>query len=124
MTVTAQDTYDHFIGSGALSYSWYQEVAIDGTGDAGDVTGNSWTLRFVETGDDGPGMSREVTHRGVMRAVRELASAKGSDVEHLSRSCRRECQALVFKGADEADFDAGTADEVIQYAALGEIVYG
>jgi hypothetical protein len=35
----------------------------------------------------------------------------------------RECRNLIFD-ADEVDFDADSADQLLQVAVLGEIVFG
>lgn len=121
--VSAQDTFDIFLGSGALRYSWYQVTGFpDEPGD-----GDSWTLHFeeVEDADDQEDFtSYTLTHQDIMRAVRKIASKDG--LEHFSTSSRtrKHCQYLAFGNLDETDFDAAMADNVIQFAAFGKVVYG
>lgn len=118
MAVTAQDTYDIFIGSGALAYSWYQDIA------EGSTEADPWSVTFTEDGDNGPEGEHTISHKTVMRAVRRIASKDGAEIRALAPAVRKECQALVFKGPDDVDFDADMADQVLQVAAFGEVVYG
>lgn len=119
MAVTAQDTYDIFIGSGALAYSWYQNIT------EGEPTeADPWTVTFTRDGGDGPEGEHTISHKTVMRAVRRIASKDGAEIRFLAKDVRKECQALVFKGPEEVDFDSDKADQVLQVAAFGEVVYG
>lgn len=118
MAITAQDTYDVFIGSGALAYAWYQEIADETTPLS---VGDDWSISFQEFGDDGPNGQRTITHKDVMRTVRRIASKDGASL--VGPHARKQCQALVFKGTDEVDFDSDLADQVIQLAAFGEVRY-
>jgi hypothetical protein len=43
--------------------------------------------------------------------------------EYASDALVRECRNLIF-AADEIDFDANSADELLQVIVLGEIVFG
>lgn len=120
--ISAQNTYDHIIGSGALSYGWYLPVEIP---DDPESTGaDTWMLRFKELDDDGEtGREFTVTHEDIVRAIRKLAGKDGADVRYLTSVCRQECRHLLFD-RDAADFDSATADEVIQFAVFGQIIYG
>ncbi|MGJ3559657.1 hypothetical protein ACR6C2_16935 [Streptomyces sp. INA 01156] len=61
-----------------------------------------------------------VTHSMILSAMRKLA--KG-DVKYSSLSVVDACRDFL-NDPEDADFDAGTADEVMQMVTLGEVVYG
>lgn len=118
--VTYQDTDDHFLGSGALDFCpWYNNIS---TTEATDT--ESWTLKFTdpedEPADNESAKERTVTHTDIMRAVRLIASGK-MDVRD---EYRKECLKFQFGRLDEVDFDAVSADVVIQVAAFGKVIYG
>lgn len=111
---TTHNTYDIFIGSGAVAYPWYGSAEFPEGSEA------DWSLSFTDPDDH----EHTVTRRDIMRAARRIASQEGADIPFLSLRVHRECQALIFKGADDVDFDADMADQVIQVAAFGKVVYG
>lgn len=130
MTITSPtqfDTYQTFILSGALAYHWY--IAI--TDDTATVPVQSWrteyigwTVSFEQSDYDGAGAPPRYTvnHHRLMRAVR--ACAKNSNrPAGVNEACAQQARNFLFK-RDEADFDSDTADQVIQVAAFGEVVYG
>lgn len=119
-TATPQDTFDHMIGSGAFSWEWWQNVKVTGTQpDGGDAT-DDWEAEI--TADDGNDGTVTVTigHRDVMKAARAVLA---QPPRYASTLLARECGHLVFN-ADETDFDAPLADELLQFMVLGEIVFG
>lgn len=119
MAITAQSTYDIFIGSGALTHPWYQEIS-DNKPDEGT---DEWSVTFTEFGDNREPVGRHtITHKDVMRAVRKISSKDGADL--INPEVRKQCRALVFKGPDAVDFDSGMADAVLQVAVFGEVAYG
>lgn len=119
--ITGQETYLMFIGSGALTWEWYSEVGVTGK----DT--DEWTLSFRDGAEyaDQPekGKQYKITHADVMRAVRKIADGKVGSLTPGNSATVRECRALIFKGVDETDFDAASADNVLQVAAFGEVVY-
>lgn len=119
MAITPNDTYTIFIGSGCLSYPWYRDVVAPNEPSDGAT---DWVLGFTEYGDNGPEGPHAITHKDVMRAVRKIGSKDGAEL--VPAEARKECHALLFQGADAADFDADAADVVLQLAAFGEVVYG
>lgn len=123
-TITALYTHDMIMGTGALAFPWYRVDHFPA--EPGDDA-NTWTLTFTEFDVDYGSFEVErnphtITHEDVMRAVRKIASKDGEEL--VNSSVRSECQALVFKGADAADFDANKADVVLQIAAFGKVIYG
>lgn len=65
-----------------------------------------------------------VTVEDVGRAISEIAFMKAVDLpKYMSKGLPATCRTLVFD-PDEADYDSCVADEIIQYAALGAVVYG
>jgi hypothetical protein len=117
-TATFTDTFDHMLGSGALQFSWWRGCKVTGAPN-GEPT-EAWSAEL--TAEDG---AREhtatINHAAVMRAARAIMAGKGG--EYVSDATKRECKALVFD-ADDCDFDAATADEVLQVIVLGEVVFG
>lgn len=116
--ITHADTYTHFVGSGALSYPWYTTVSM---------TPDDWTLPdsayqdwCLEWTDPDSGQRHRVTHDDILRAARLFAGAMPP--VHATSAAVRECRNLLHR-PDEVDFDANSADEVIQVAGLGQIVY-
>lgn len=117
--ITHADTYTHFVGSGALSYPWYTQVRM---------TPDDWTLPdsayqdwCLEWTDPESGQRHRVAHQDILRAVHRFAGDRPP--AHATRAAVRECRNLLRR-PDEVDFDAASADEVIQVAGLAEIVYG
>lgn len=109
--ITAEFTSDAFLDSGALSCPWYNDV---------DIIENDaeWSLSFTD--DNAVWL---VTHWTVLSAVRDIATmGKG----HPSMECMQNCLYMYAAGdaLDLVDFDAATADEILQMAAFGEIIYG
>lgn len=122
---TQFDTYSTFILSGALAHPWYvattdntATVTLDN--EAGHI---GWTVTFEQSDYDGTSAAPRhiVNHHGIMRAVRACA-------KHVNRprgvgnACAQQARNFLFK-RDQADFDSDTADQVIQVAAFGEIIY-
>lgn len=113
-TASPQDTYDHLIGSGALSYPWWHELDVyqEGTDD--------WSVRLVcDSGENGKA-TKQFGHKDVMKACYRIIKALPKSA---SQTLYRQCRNLVWD-ADEADFDAAVADEMLQYLVLGEVVFG
>jgi hypothetical protein len=119
MVPTEQDTYDHIFGSGFDTYSWWGQVRT--SWDMRNPAPDGWTAYVpVEDGDTGEWRTAMVTHSLILGAMEKLAEG---DVKYATDSVARECREFL-KGPEDADFDAGTADEVMQMVTLGEIIYG
>lgn len=117
-TASYTDTFDHMIGSGALGYGWWRGVKIAGAPDAEATP--EWAATI--TAEDGDGSDKVVTfgHKEVLAAARKVIE---SPPEYGSSALLRECKHLIFD-ADETDFDANSADELLQFIVLGQIIYG
>lgn len=129
-TATPQDTFDHVFGSGALQWEWWLKT-VEHNVSRGDVSAD-WSVDV--TADDGNDsqVTVKVDHKRVMKTARYVLAHKGQTAPRLtpgtpyrawSESLERECSNLIFR-ADEADFDAPCADELLQLAMLGEVVFG
>lgn len=117
--VSQADTYMHFVGSMAVAHAWYVDVAM--TPDDFTLPGAAyvdWSLAWT---DSETGKRYTVRHTEIMRAVRTFIGSQPP--KHASRDAIEECRNLVFR-PDEVDFDANTADEILQCTAFGEVVYG
>lgn len=121
--ISPNDTASLVMGTGALSYVWWFVDDVTGV-DLVNGCDDDWSVTVRECDpDDGPfGPPRVITHAVMVRAVRRIVTGGVGEMDGQSIT-RRECRALVFKGADETDFDSVTADNVLQIAAFGELIY-
>lgn len=126
--VPERATFDHFIGAGAMQWEWYGRPRYHGVPDQSldqpDSAYVGWAVDFVQTDDDGPGEARRLDHASIMRAVWQLAWAADPGVRHATViNCRLLLATDGEDVPDEVDFDADTADTVMQVAAFGEVIY-
>lgn len=125
--VTPAETLTHFFGAGAQAYSWYvtynlTTVVADAEDSRSWDDATDWSCVFTMEDPDADGTKRyTVTHADVMRAIRAISGK--ARPKHTSDACVRACKDMIFQ-TDEADFDAATADEVLQVAMFGQVVYG
>jgi len=124
-TATPQDTCDHMMGAGALSFSWWRYATVAGVGAAGDVLGDGWTATVrCEDPDDGrKSVTRQFGHADVIKAARKVVKAGRPGIPGTTREMFDQCKHLVFS-ADYADFDACTSDELLQVIVLGKVAFG
>ena len=120
--ITPQNTFDIFIGSGALNYPWFDEVSFTGfvDGEAQD----DWSVTFSlprEFEDDEPGKRYTLNHRRIMRTVHMIARGLQKGI-NPNGPVRQQCR-IMLKDVDYCDFDAGTADCVLQATAFNDVVY-
>jgi hypothetical protein len=125
---TPQETFDHMLGAGALSYSWWCDVhAVRGQGVDGLVTDDWEYLLTCETGkDDDSVKTATINHNVIMEAAKKAVLADlgvGEGTQFMSKACVRNCAALLYF-PDDADFDANSSDELLQSIVLGQIVFG
>lgn len=122
---TPQDTEIHFIGSGALAYSWWND--IDFNYGWGDVIDNWSIIGIVDDGETEDGKAFRFTHRSINKAIAEIADLNALDEPELRKYVSErviiECRSWLFDGPDDCDFDAAMADEVLQYATMGIVIY-
>jgi hypothetical protein len=127
---TPGDTLSHFMGAGATEYSWYRRVDLSATGpavSADDImtwdraTGWSAVIRVENPEADGS-LTRTVGHAEVMAAARTIADPARRP-KYVTAACVMSCKDL-FRDLYMVDFDAATADEVLQVALYGEVVFG
>lgn len=124
-TATPQDTQDQTLGAGALTFSWWTGATTTGA----DTPG--WTATLTcEDGNDGT-KTVTVDHALILKTARYvLANAgktrrtpQGSEYPAWSSSLERQCRNLLTE-RDDADLDASIADELLQLAVLGEVIFG
>ena len=119
-TATPTDTYDHTLGSGALSWPWWRKSETTGVSAGGEIA-DDWTATLVaDDGNDGE-TSRTFGHAVIIGTARRVLAGGGG--RYVSDELRRQCEALIFS-ADDADFDASTGDELLQIVVLGEVIFG
>lgn len=130
-SASPQDTFDHIFGSGAESYSWYmgQYEALWGVPrDGGNVT-DTWVARISmehpTSHRRGASVTAFINYERIMKTAVELVGnfLLGSRVEYMSEEVVRQCANMIFN-PDAMDFDADSADQLLQYMVLGKVVYG
>jgi hypothetical protein len=118
MKATEQDTFDHIFGTGFDTYSWWGQVRTDW--DMRNAAPDGWTAYVpVEDGDTGEWKTVLVTHSLILGAMQKIAAG---DVKYTSLSAI-EASRDFLKDPELSDFDANTADEVMQLVTLGELIY-
>lgn len=120
LTISARETFEMVIGSGALGFPWYR---VD-THPADNIDQDTWVLAFTELdfGSSGAGIAQHViTHDDVVRSVQKIAGSEANGV--VDDAVRRQCQELVARGPEAGVFCADAADQVIQFAAFGKVIY-
>lgn len=116
-TITAQDTYDHFVGSGALAYPWWTEGESHGCGESSAP--EDW---FVELTLDEFGTKR-IDHKALKSTINKLArTAKDNRPEFMNPAVLRECSRMLKDPAD-VDFDSDMADQVLQFIFAKHVVF-
>lgn len=113
---TAQDTFDHVLESGFVTFTWWTGVTVTGR----DTPG--WEAVAVSADLDDPADTTQATvsHQVLLRAARRILKAPP---RYMSQDCVRQCRNLLFR-VDECDFDACSGDQLMQFVVLGEIIYG
>jgi hypothetical protein len=118
MNPTPQDTYDHIFGSCFDVYDWWGPVESDW--DRQEAAPYGWSVTVPVLDGDNNWRDVKVSHFIILGAMLRLAEG---DVMYASESVALDCGEFL-KDPENADFDAATADEVMQMVTLGEIVYG
>jgi len=120
---TPRDTCMQIVGSGAFDYSWYQTISYNEAASQkeGDYVGWEASLGMEDPLTDET-LHRPLNHETVMKALRALAS-KDNPPKYATSAARVNARRM-FTDPDDADFDAASADEVVQIAVYGEIFFG
>lgn len=122
-TKTSPNVETWIMGSGLLdAYPWW--VISEDRCEREDqyftaLEGWEWIVTPLDPDSEEPGEPVTITHGTLMDAIRKVT--KGAEV---SKACRAACWLVVFGRDDEVDFDAASADEVLQIAVYGEVVFG
>lgn len=126
---TPQDTEDHFMGSGFDQWGWWEGMSFNYKhNEAGEMVGWEYTgiPGYEEDADDF--MSPiTIDHAAILKAIRKIAAMNSlvppAERLYLAGCVIQECKTWVFRGPGECDFDAPMADEVMQMAAFGRVIY-
>lgn len=116
--ITQQDTYDHIFGAGFDYLSWWGPIRPGW--DQREEAPHGWYVIVPVLDGDNQWKKVLVTHSMILSAMRKLAEG---DVKYATASVAEGCRDFLNDPSD-ADFDASTADEVMQIVTLGEVVYG
>lgn len=119
------EVYDTFIGAGALGSplcSWWNAVTtVSGIDDNGNAH-EGWTMEVVCGDPDDEKDLRTVSFSGPVIFAAVSACARG-DLESVSQELSDECALFILR-PECTDFDAASADSVLQVAAFGEVIFG
>lgn len=120
--ITPQDTYSLFIGSGALSFPWYEMIAFNNIGDDIDPPDN-WSVTFELPREfaENEGKRYTLDHASIMRTVHRIVRGNQKGI-NPNGAVRKECR-IMLKDVEDCDFDAGTADCVLQAVAFDDVPY-
>lgn len=119
--ITPQDTFSIFIGSGALSYPWYEMIAFNNTGDDIDPPDNwSVTFELPREFEENEGQRYTLDHASIMRTVHKIVRGYQQGVGN--GETRKQCRAML-NDVEDCDFDANSADCVLQAVAFNDVVY-
>lgn len=127
MEPTQADTEMMIFGAGAEVYSWWVKIAADFEHDADVHAPDGWTYRVWHMSADeeetvGPVV---IDHETIMQAMRTIVDTMPLG---YSTECFKNCARIVYAQTaddfDAVDFDAGTADEVLQVAVYGKVIFG
>lgn len=120
--ITPQDTFSIFIGSGALSYPWYDEISFNNTGDDIDPPDN-WSVTFELPREfaESKGKRYTLNHKLIMQTVHKIVWGQQKGI-NPNGVVRKECR-IMLRDVEDCDFDAGTADCVLQAVAFNDVVY-
>lgn len=113
-------------GSGALTYSWWQgwERAFPWELDEHDEPPAHWAYKITAEDPMGDGtITAFVTHWSLIGAMNAIAHPHEPWGVDAGPAALHECRAFLFD-PDHADFDANTADIVLQVAVYGEAHFG
>jgi hypothetical protein len=113
-SATPQDTQDHILGAGALSFDWWLKA------DTKNFDTPEWECTITGGEGDSDDKTVVVNHAAVMKAARAILK---KSPPYVTSALIRECRNLVFN-VDECDFDANSADELLQVVVFGEVIYG
>jgi hypothetical protein len=123
---TDADVEMHIIGSRALSYPWWDvytrpEMESDGLT---AVDGWSMTLRYLidETQDKWSDIVT-LTPDMLRKAVMEISHMPVDSPIGVSPDCETECRIWEWDGSGVVDLDADTADQILQYTLMGDVLY-
>lgn len=113
---TDQELHDISIGSAGLYPHWWTLESPEVDGEGWEMKVSVWDLDEGEAGEGDPVDTCRLTADKIWVAA--LAIASGA-VKYATLGTVRECQRLVYAGADACDFDEYTADQLLQTAVLG-----
>lgn len=132
MSINNEEIYDHILGSGCLTYPWYSDVIVEQVplGDA------HWAI--IVYGEDPDDSDEVVSVHLTPTMVLDICERIKDDVYDnkygtsyiygVTPETRRECGNLLIAACEDADddtdFDAASADQLLQVLLYGEVIFG
>lgn len=132
---TQQQTEEVIFGAGADVYEWWRaplraeafQMQFDYA--EGRVAPDGWVFLVHVENPDGEGtVAVQITHHVLITTLERVANEAWGPLRvgrtAPSLEARRNVQAFLADPEGSTDIDADTADQVLQVAALGGVVYG
>lgn len=120
--ISQQDTYDHIFGSCFDMYGWWGAVRPEW--DQRERAPHGWSVlvpvRDADRDGDNKWRTTMVTHSVLMGAIRRIAD--GSVHKYVPSEAKDACKDFL-QDPESADFDADSADVVMQVACLNEVAF-
>jgi hypothetical protein len=120
--LSAQNIEDTFFGSGFDMYSWWESVSLKSRViQDGEAITWEWEVTGENPNEDGS-ITKVITP-DVMLDVIGRIHMSGNAMPYVSPYTIAECGNFLY-GFEPVDFDADTADQVMQVAVFGAVHYG
>lgn len=125
--VTQQDTYSHIFGASPLTYSWWEGMKRSWKPNDMDVVPDGWAVAVIgedpDSNDPHRGVTALVNHWALIGAMNAIAHPTEPWGVDAGLAAARECRSFLFD-PELADFDADTADSVLQVTVFGDVIFG
>lgn len=117
--ISQQDSYLHIFGSGFDMYDWWGQIRPEW--DQREDAPHGWSVLVPHQDGNNAWRRTLVTHSVLLSAMRRIADGRVN--RYVTDSAKQACRDFL-RDPEDADFDANTADEVMQVACLNEIIFG
>jgi hypothetical protein len=119
------ETESMIFGAGAQTYDWWHRFIKPHAWEDSEAfpfqapDGWAWDVTGENPDDEHTEITVRVTHATLMNTFAKIRDGHGK----VGQKCRAECHQMAAD-YDAVDFDADTADQVLQVAVFGQVYYG
>lgn len=122
MRATSKELRDSVFGSGCLQYSWWRSFKL---GMDGIAPGEQPVVVTYDSPEGEGWCTSAVSDDDLFAAARKVVAEDTNWPKYQGPSASTiEQAALLLYSASNADLDADTADQLLQVAVLGSVIYG